>query len=162
MKKKVLLSQQLSHRPALQTSIPIVTAVTRLRRTSWIFTLLVMLSFCSTTVASEFLEEDIENGMVSADILALLNQTVGPAASSGANPAVAHSLRQGLYVTAIRQGSNIILRFELDRSDTKQRYTIAEVAISADLGRKFFEFVPRQCPIHFFDRPIRAAMAACA
>jgi hypothetical protein len=79
--------------------------------------------------------------MVSADILALLNQTVGPAASSGANPAVAHPLRQDLYVTAIPQGSNIILRFELDRSDTKQRYTIAEVAISADLGRKFFDFV---------------------
>jgi hypothetical protein len=77
--------------------------------------------------------------MVSADILALLDQTVGKAASSGTNPAVAFPLRQGLYVTAIPRRSNIILRFELDQSDTKQRYTIAEVAVSADLGSEFFE-----------------------
>ena len=148
MEKKVLLSLQLSHRLALQTCIPIIVAVTRLWRISCVvLALFVMLAFSGTTVArekyvaSEFLEEDIDNAMVSADILALLNQTVGPAASSIANPAVAHSLRQGLYVTAIPQGSNIILRFELDRSDTNQRYTIAEVAISADLGRKFFDFV---------------------
>jgi hypothetical protein len=93
-----------------------------------------------TYVASEFLEEDIQNGMSSSDIVALLDQTVGNAASTRANPAIAHTLRQGLYVTAIPRRPNIILRFEVDRSDTKQRYTIAEVAISADLGSQFFEF----------------------
>jgi len=79
--------------------------------------------------------------MVSADILALLNQTVGTAAASGTHPAVAHPLRQGLYVTALPQRSNILLRFEVDRSDPAHRETIAEVALSAALGRTFFEFV---------------------
>jgi len=128
--------------------MPIVAAAMRLRRTSWVvFTLFLVLAFSGITVArekqvaSEFLEQDIENGMASGDILALLDQTVGPAASVGTNPAKHLLLRQGLYVTAIHQGSNIILRFKVDRSDTNQRYTIAEVAISADLGSKFFEFV---------------------
>ena len=141
MEKKVLMRLQLSHRLAPQTCIPIVAALMRLGRTSWVvFTLFLMLAFSGITVAqvgSEFLEQDIENGMASGDILALLDQTVGTAA----NPANPLLLRQGLYVTAIPQRSNIILRFEVDRSDTKQRYTIAEVAISADLGSKFFEFV---------------------
>jgi len=141
MEKKVLMRLQLSHRLALQTCIPIVAALMRLGRTSWVvFTLFLVLPFSGITVAqvaSEFLEQDIENGMASGDILALLDQTVG----TGANPANPLLLRQGLYVTAIPQGSNIILRFEVDRSDTNQRYTIAEVAISADLGSKFFEFV---------------------
>jgi hypothetical protein len=148
MEKKVLMRLRLSLRLAPQTCIPIVAGSMRLRRTSWVvFTFLLVLAYSGITVArekqvaSEFLEQDIENGMVSGDILALLSQTVGTAASSGANPANAHPLRQGLYVTAIPQRSNIILRFEVDRSDTKQRYTIAEVAISADLGSKFFEFV---------------------
>jgi hypothetical protein len=79
--------------------------------------------------------------MPSADIIALLDQTVGAAASTGANQAVPVQLRQGLYVTAIRRSPNIILRFEVDGSGTQPRYTIAEVAVSADLGRRFFEFV---------------------
>ena len=62
-------------------------------------------------VASEFLEENIQNSMPSADIIALLDQTVGSAASTHANPAIVHPLRQGLYVTAIPRHSNIILRF---------------------------------------------------
>jgi hypothetical protein len=141
MEKKVLMRLQLSHRLAPQTCIPIVAALMRLGRTSWVvFTLFLMLAFSGIAVAqvgSEFLEQDIENGMASGDILALLDQTVG----TGANPANHLLLRQGLYVTATPQGSNIILRFEVDRSDTNQSYTIAEVAISADLGRKFLEFV---------------------
>src|SRR5712671_6759200 len=103
-----------------------------------------MLAFPSISVAqenyddSEFIEEDIQNGMSSADIVALLDQAVGSATRS--NPAMAHSLRQGLYLTATAQRSNTILKFEVDRSDTKQRYTVAEVAISADLGNEFFGF----------------------
>jgi hypothetical protein len=102
------------------------------------------ISFPAVTVAqesytaSEFIEEDIQNQMSSADIVALLNQTVGGV--TAANRAVGLPLRQGLFVTAIPRGSNIILRFEVDQSGTNQRYTIAEVAISADLGTKFFEF----------------------
>jgi hypothetical protein len=89
--------------------------------------------------ASEFIEENIQNQMSSADIVALLNQTVGNV--TGTNRAVGHSLRQGLLVTAIPKGSNIILRFEVEQSNTNPRYTIAEIAISADLGNEFFEFV---------------------
>src|SRR5207248_11750563 len=65
-------------------------------------------------------------------------QTVGDV--TGTNRALRQPLRQGLLVTAVPRGSNIILRFEADRSDTHQRYTIAEVPISADLGSQFFEF----------------------
>ena len=121
---------------------------TRSSKTAWlvfmffsVLTLPMIAAAREKHVASEFLEEDIENGMASADILGLLNQTIGEAASSGTNPAVAHPLRQGLYVTAIPQDANVILRFEVDWSDTKNRYAIAEIAISADLGNKFFEFV---------------------
>lgn len=90
--------------------------------------------------ATEWLQENVQNVMQPADILALLNNTVGSNAASGVNsgPLV---LRQGLYVTAIPEQSNIILRFQVDRSDTGTRYTIAEVAISDDLGSKFFDFV---------------------
>jgi hypothetical protein len=134
----------------------------KLPRTSWlVIALSLVLGVPSISlareksVASEFLEENIQNGMVAADIVALLDQTVGTAAASGATSAVAHKLRDGLYVTAIPRRANIILRFEVDRSDTKQRYIIAEVAVSADLGSKFFQFVkggPRECRIVFFDR----------
>ncbi|MDQ2840984.1 MAG: hypothetical protein M3Y72_08100 [Acidobacteriota bacterium] len=78
--------------------------------------------------------------MEPADILTLLNETMGTDAVSGLNPS-AHSLREGLSVTAIPECSYLILRFEVDRSDKKQHYRIAEVAISADLGNKSFEFV---------------------
>jgi hypothetical protein len=54
-----------------------------------------------TNVASEFLEVEVAEEMALADLLALLDQTVGEGASSGANPAVAHPLRRGVYVTAI-------------------------------------------------------------
>jgi hypothetical protein len=50
-------------------------------------------------------------------------------------------LREGLFVTAIPQGSNIILRFETIKSDTGQREAITEVAISAELGRTFFNLI---------------------
>jgi hypothetical protein len=88
--------------------------------------------------ASEFLAENIQNQMSSADIVALLNQTVGNV--TGTSRALRQPLRQGLLVTAVPRGSNVILRFEADGSDTQHRYTIAEVPISADLGNKFFEF----------------------
>jgi hypothetical protein len=82
------------------------------------------ISFPAITVAqesytaSEFIEEDIQNQMSSADIVALLNQTVGGV--TAANRAVGLPLRQGLFVTAIPRGSNIILRFEVDQSSTNQ------------------------------------------
>jgi hypothetical protein len=118
----------------------------RLQSTSWVVGTLVVLAISSMTLArpknttSEFLEEAIENAMGAADIVALLEQTVGTGAA-GPHPAVAHPLRQGLYVTALPQDSKIILRFEIDRSDPVQRETLAEVAFSAALGRTFFEFV---------------------
>lgn len=147
MKRELLLKLRSSNKLTLPMFIPLITDLMRLKRTSWAaIAICAALSFPSVTVAqetyvaSEFLEEDIQNGMSSSDIVALLDQTVGNAASTRANPAIAHTLRQGLYVTAIPRRPNIILRFEVDRSDTKQRYTIAEVAISADLGSQFFEF----------------------
>ena len=88
-------------------------------------------------VASEFLEVEIAEEMPSADLLALLARTVGEAAASGADPAVAHPLRRGLYVTAISQGANVVLRFEIDGGGTKPREAIAEVALSSELGQTF-------------------------
>jgi len=119
----------------------------RLRSPLAVIGLLVVVIACSSMTmartkyeASEFLEEAIENAMSSADMLALLNHTVGLDAS-GTDPAVAHPLRQGLYVTALPQDSSLMLRFEVDRSDPGHRETIAEVAFSAALGHTFFEFV---------------------
>jgi hypothetical protein len=88
--------------------------------------------------ASEWLTEKVNSSTSGAGILSLLNETVGDGASSGSNAARSYALRQGLYVTAISQKPNIILRFDVDRSSTGQRYTIAEVAITAELGSKFY------------------------
>ena len=85
-------------------------------------------------VASEFLEVEVVEEMASANLLALLDQTVGEGASSGANPAVAHPLRRGVYVTAIPQGAHVLLRFEVDGGGTRPREAIAEVALSSALG----------------------------
>jgi hypothetical protein len=93
-----------------------------------------------TNVASEFLEVEVTEEMAVADLLALLDQTVGEGASSGANPAVAHPLRRGVYVTAIPQGAHVLLRFEVDGGGTKPREAIAEVALSSALGHTFVAF----------------------
>jgi hypothetical protein len=145
MEKKFLRHLRLSNRRALERCTRSNAAVSRM---AWILIpFCALLAFPGVTTArekhvdTEFLEEAIQNGMASADIIALLDQTVGAAASTGANRAVPQQLRQGLYVTAIRQSSNIILRFEVDGSGTQPRYTIAELAVSADLGRKFLDFV---------------------
>jgi len=146
MKQQHLLSLDQHNKPIVPNCIRRLTNLVRLRRSlGAVIALCALLALPSITAAqqnyaaSEFIEEDIQNGMSLADIVALLDQTVG--GGTRANPAIAHPLRQGLYVTAIARRSNTILRFEVDRSDTKQRYTVAEVAISADLGSKFFEFV---------------------
>jgi hypothetical protein len=91
----------------------------------------------SKNVASEFLEVEIAEEMAAADLLALLARTVGEAAASGADPAAAYPLRLGLYVTAIPQGANVLLRFEIDGGGTKPREAMAEVALSAALGHTF-------------------------
>jgi hypothetical protein len=148
MEKKSLGDLRLSKERALKRCTPFSTAPSKLPKAGWILiTLCALLAFPGMTAArekhadTEFLEEAIQNGMASADIIALLDQTVGVAASTGANQAVPQQLRQGLYVTAIRQSSNVILRFEVDGSSTQPRYAIAEVAVSADLGSRFLEFV---------------------
>jgi hypothetical protein len=113
------------------------------RRFGLIIVLYTLVSFPSIAIAqenytaSEFIEENIQNQMSSADIIALLDRTVGNV--TGTSRALRQPLRQGLLVTAVPRASTVILRFEADRSDTHQRYTIAEVPISADLGNKFFE-----------------------
>src|SRR5947208_8943952 len=134
-----------SNRPGSHTGILRFPAL--MRRTSGLFlaaaTLLVFSSASSAiekNPATEWLQENVQNAMQPADILALLNDTVGANAASGVN-ASPHALRQGLYVTAIPRQSDILLRFQVDRGDTGTRYTIAEVAISDDLGARFFQFV---------------------
>jgi len=118
----------------------------RLRRqTAWIvvFALVVILPLSVSArvgknVASEFLEQSIEEGMASADILSLLATIVGAAASADPQP---QQLREGLFVTALPQGSNVLLRVEVTRTDTGERETITEVALSAELGRTFVTLV---------------------
>jgi hypothetical protein len=89
-----------------------------------------------THIASEFLEQAIEEEMASADLLSLLAATVGASASADT-----HQLREGLFVTALPQGSNVLLRVEVTRTDTGERETITEVALSAELGRIFVTLV---------------------
>jgi hypothetical protein len=148
MEKKFLRDLRLSNRRGPERRTPSVPAVSKIAKAAWILiTFCALLAFPGVTAArdkhvdTEFLEEAIQNGMASADIIALLDQTVGAAASTGGNRGIPQQLRQGLYVTALRQSSNIILRFEVDGSGTQPRYTIAEVAVSADLGRRFLEFI---------------------
>jgi hypothetical protein len=73
--------------------------------------------------ASEFLEQAIEEEMASSDILNLLTRNVGVIASSGTQP-VTHQLRKGLFVTALPQGPNVLLRVEVTREDTEEREII--------------------------------------
>src|SRR5947209_1221572 len=144
MKHRFLLSLHVSDQPTLLA--PLGTVPVLMRRTSEVvLTLLLMLACCCGVAAaaedyaaSEFLTEGVQSEMTSADILTLLNQTVGAGAASGVNPPVAHPLRRGFSVTALPRHSNIILRFRVDQSDTTPRYRMAEVAISADLGSQFF------------------------
>ncbi len=117
-----------------------------LRRTAWLgFVLCVILALpvsarVGKNVASEFLEQAIEEEMAAADILLLLALTVGATASSNTQP-LTHQLREGLFVTALPQGPNVLLRVEVMREDTDQRETITEVALSAELSRTFVTLV---------------------
>jgi hypothetical protein len=117
-----------------------------LRRTAWLgFALFAVLALpvlagAGKNVASEFLEQAIEEEMASSDILSLLDHTVGATASSGTQP-ITRQLREGLFVTAIPQGPNVLLRVEVTKEDTGQREPITEVALSAELGRTFFTLV---------------------
>src|SRR5690348_15879628 len=101
-------AQVLNHVPHLMPFIKMLGAV---------IALAAVVSFPAYTIAqenyaaSEFIEENIQNQMSSSDIVALLNQIVGNV--TGTNHAVGQPLRQGLLVTAIPKGSNIILRFEV-------------------------------------------------
>jgi len=84
-------------------------------RTTWIIVcaLLVILPLSvsarvGTQLASEFLEQAIEEERASADILSLLAQTVGATASAN-QPPITHQLRAGLFVTALPQGAHVLL-----------------------------------------------------
>jgi hypothetical protein len=120
----------------------------RLRcQTAWIMVFALMVIFplpvsarVGTNVASEFLEQSIEEEMASADILRLLAATVGAAASAATQPQ-SQQLREGLFVTALLQGSHVLLRVEVTRTDTGERETITEVALSVELGRTFVTLV---------------------
>ena len=144
MRSNYLITRQLSHRPGSRTGIAQIPALAK--RCGVFFPLAAVLALSPPVTASEkysateWLQENVQNAMAPAEILGLLNDTLGADAASGVNP-TAHRLREGLYVTAIPERSNIILRLSVDRDNTKQRYTIAEVAISAKIGRQFFEFV---------------------
>ena len=117
-----------------------------LGRMAWIVcTLVAILALpvstrAGTHIASEFLEQAIEEEMASADILSLLAATVGASASADTQP-ITHQLREGLFVTALPQASNVLLRVEVTRTDTGERETITEVALSAELGRTFVTLV---------------------
>jgi hypothetical protein len=120
----------------------------RLRRTTaWIvvFALVVILPLpvsarVGKSVASEFLEQSIEEDMASADILRLLAATVGATASAD-TPPTTQQLREGLFVTALPQGPLVLLRVEVTREETGEREAITEVALSAELGRTFVTLV---------------------
>jgi hypothetical protein len=133
MEKHDLLTRCVSHGPAIKLA-------------GLCFAISGLLALSTEAIASEnysateWLQESVQNAMPAADILTLLEQTVGKDAASGLNPGP-HQLRQGLYVTAIPDCSNIILRFDVNRGATTQRYRIADVPISDKLGSEFFEFV---------------------
>jgi hypothetical protein len=78
--------------------------------------------------------------MASADMLRLLAATVGATAASDTQPKT-QQLREGLFVTALPQGPHVLLRAEVTRTETGERETITEVALSAELGRTFITLV---------------------
>jgi hypothetical protein len=117
------------------------------RKTAWIVVcaLVVLLPLpvsarVGKNIASEFLEQTIEEGMASADVLRLLAATVGATAASDTQP-TPQQLREGLFVTALPQGPLVLLRVEVTREETGERETITEVALSAELGRTFLTLV---------------------
>jgi hypothetical protein len=117
------------------------------RQTAWIIicALVVILPIpvsarVGKNVASEFLEQTIEEGMASAAILRLLATTVGATAAADTQP-TAQQLREGLFVTALPQGPLVLLRVEVTREEAGERETITEVALSAELGRTFLTLV---------------------
>lgn len=91
--------------------------------------------------ASENLAVKAEDVMAAPDLASLLDRTVGAAAASGASPAVALPLRNGLFLTAVPSGANILLRFEIDPAGAGNREAFAEVPIPAALGRTFADLV---------------------
>src|SRR5437660_11422676 len=95
----------------------------RLRRTAWLGFVLWMIlvlpvnARVGKTVASEFLEQAIEEEMAAADILLLLAHTVGATAASDTQP-LAHELREGLFVTFLLGGPNVLRLVEVTGDDT--------------------------------------------
>src|SRR5690242_17626895 len=79
---------------------PVSRLMPFLKMLASVIALAAVVSFPSITIAqenyaaSEFIEENIQNQMASADIVALLNQTVGNV--TGSNRAIGQPLRQGL------------------------------------------------------------------
>ncbi len=100
--------------------------------------------------ATEWIEVEVEDEMTAVEIAGLLDRTVGLAASTGTNPVVGLPLREGVYMTAVPRGANVLLRFEVDTAASPgsgtgvpsgARETIAEVPLSAASGRTFVELV---------------------
>jgi hypothetical protein len=87
--------------------------------------------------SSEYIELTFEDTLAAADISALLDQTVGAPAASGATPASSLPLRNGIFVTATPQGSNVILRFDANAAGVRTTDAYVEVAVSQDLGATF-------------------------
>src|SRR5581483_139167 len=90
----------------------------------------------AATTRPEYLQFEAEDGLQAADLLALLDQTVG-APVTGVTPAASLPIRDGLYVTATPSGSNVILRFEADGGGVRPRDAYVEVAVSQALGQTF-------------------------
>src|SRR6266511_3733614 len=138
-----------------------------LRRTAWLGFVLCMIlvlpvnARVGKNVAAEFLEQAIEEEMAAADILLLLAHTVGATAASDTQP-LTHQLREGVFVTALPQGPNVLLRVEVTGEDTDQRETITEVALSAELSRTFVTLVEAALTQGFFRGGLLYCLAAAS
>src|SRR5260370_23604146 len=99
MKQQHLLTLDQHNKPIVPYGIPRLTNLVRLRRSlGAVIPLCALVALPSITAAqpnyaaSEFIEEDIQNRMSLADIIALLEHTSGGVTL--ASPAIAHPLRQ--------------------------------------------------------------------
>lgn len=94
-----------------------------------------------TVTRPEYLEWQTSESMSAAQILAILEQTVGAATITSGTPAVKLPIRRGMFLTARPSGANTILHFDADGAGVRPASAYVEVAISGQLGRSFIEIV---------------------
>jgi hypothetical protein len=85
----------------------------------------------------EYVEFQAMDVLPATKMMSTLNQTVG---ATVGNAAQSLPLRNGFYLTATPQGSNVVLEVDADGGGVRPRAAYAAVAIPSDLAGAFIQF----------------------